>query len=109
MLQPETRYTKLRWFFTIFGLSLYVLDIATDVRLVVKYFMEGEILWMGLTLSFILAGLLVTQTFSYAWYTDDLREGVLDAEEKQAAIPGGSKQELVLHLFGVGIFMRYTQ
>ncbi|XP_075906542.1 XK-related protein 9 [Nelusetta ayraudi] len=107
MLQPETRYTKLRWFFTIFGLSLYVLDIATDVRLVVKYFMEGEILWMGLTLSFILAGLLVTQTFSYAWYADDLREGVLDAEEKKAAIPGGSKRELVLHLFGVGIFMRF--
>lgn len=109
MLQPEARYTKLRWFFTIFGLCLYVLDIATDVRLVVRYFMVGEILWMGLTLSFILAGLLVTQTFSYAWYRDDLREGVLDAEGREAAIPGGSRRELVLHLFGVGIFMRYPQ
>lgn len=104
MLQPETQYTKLRWFFTIFGLSLYVLDIVTDVQLVVKYFMEGEFLWMGLTLGFILAGVLVRQSFSYAWYGDDLKEGVLDAEEKRAA-----KWELVLHIFGVGIFMRYTQ
>lgn len=108
MHQPETRYTKLRWFFTIFGLFLYVLDIVTDVRLVVKFFMEGEFLWMGLTLAFILAGVLVTQTFSLAWRSDDLNQGVLDAEEK-AAIPAGSKRELVLHLFGAGIFMRYTQ
>lgn len=105
MLPPETRYTKLRWFFTIVGLFLYVLDIVTDVQLAVKFFMEGEFLWMGLTLGFILAGVLVTQTFSLAWSRDDLNQGVLDAEEK-AAVPAGSKRELVLHLFGAGIFMR---
>lgn len=82
-----------------------MLDIITDVRLVVKFFLEGEFLWMGLTLSFILAGVVVTQMFSLAWRRDDLNQGVLDAEEK-AAIPAGSTRELVLHLFGAGIFMR---
>lgn len=103
MLEPETpRYTKLRWSFTVLGLILYVLDIGTDVRLVVKYFVEGEYLWMGLTLAFILAGVLVTQTFSFAWERDDVKQ-------KAAAAAGVCKRQLALHLFGVGIFMRYAR
>lgn len=103
MPQSDSQYTKLQWFFTIFSLTLYVSDIMTDTRLAFRYFQEGHFLWMGLTLLFILVGLLVTQAFSYAWSTDDLNDGVFITEGQ----PDTSKCELaVLHLFGMGIFIR---
>lgn len=103
MPQSDSQYTKVQWFFTIFSLTLYVSDIVTDTRLAFRYFQEGHFLWMGLTLLFILVGLLVTQAFSYAWSTDDLNDAVLIPEGQ----PDTSKCELaVLHLFGMGIFIR---
>lgn len=99
----DSQYTKTQWFFTVFSLTLYVSDIVTDTRLAFRYFQEGRFLWMGLTLLFILVGLLVTQAFSYAWSTDDLNKGVLIPERQ----PDTCKCELaVLHLFGMGIFLR---
>lgn len=107
MLQSDSQYTKLRWLLTIAGLFLYVVDIWTDVALALKYFQQNHFVWAGLTLVFVLAGLLVTQIFSYAWYTDDMSAALINAEVKPT-ISGLSKGRLaVLHLFGVGIFTRY--
>uniref|UniRef100_A0A8D3B0C3 XK-related protein n=1 Tax=Scophthalmus maximus TaxID=52904 RepID=A0A8D3B0C3_SCOMX len=89
-------YTKLRWSLTIAGLALYALDIWTDIALALKYFQEKQYAWTGLTLVFVLAGLLTTQLFSYAWYRDDARG------------PGISNcGHAALHLFGLGVFTRY--
>lgn len=107
MLQSDIQYTKLRWLLTIAGLILYVVDICTDIGLAVKYFQEKHFVWTGLTLLFVLAGLLVTQIFSYAWYTDDMHD-VLINPMGQMTISGMSKSGLaVLHLFGMGVFTRY--
>lgn len=109
MFQSDIQYTKLRWLFTIAGLVLYVVDIWTDVGLALKFFQEKHFVWAGLTLVFVLAGLLVTQIFSYAWYRDDMNDVLMNTEEK-TSISGMSTGGLAfLHLFGMGIFIRYYQ
>lgn len=108
MLQSDVvQYTKLRWFLTVAGLLLYVVDIWTDIGLALKYFQEKHFVWTGLTLVFVVAGLLVTQIFSSAWYRDDMNDALLNPKGK-TTMSGMSKRGLVvLHLFGAGIFMRY--
>ncbi|KAM8822827.1 XK-related protein 9 [Spinachia spinachia] len=107
-MQPvDIQYTKLRWLLTIGGLLLYVGDVGTDIGLAVRYFQKGDSVWARLTLAFVLAGLLVTQIFSYAWYEDDMNDVVMNAVGKPT-VSGPSKGSLVvLHLSGVGIFSRY--
>lgn len=86
---------------------MYVVDIWTDIGLALKYFQEKHYVWTGLTLVFVLVGLLVTQIFSYAWYKDDMND-VLINSEGNPTLSGMSKDGLaVLHLFGMGIFTRY--
>uniref|UniRef100_A0A3Q3VQE1 XK-related protein n=1 Tax=Mola mola TaxID=94237 RepID=A0A3Q3VQE1_MOLML len=101
------RTTVLRWLLTIAGLLLHVVDVWTDMALVLKYFQERHFLWTGLTLVFVLSGLVVMQIFSFAWYRDDMNDALLKPEGK-TSMPGLSKCSLaVLHLHGVGIFFRY--
>ncbi|KAM3593066.1 uncharacterized protein V6R79_005419 [Siganus canaliculatus] len=109
MLRSNLQYTKLRWLLTIAGLVLYVVDIGTDVGLAVKYFQERHFLWAGLTLTFVLAGLLVTQTFSYAWYRDDMNDGLITPKGKTIISSTPKSMLAVLHVFGLGIFTRYYQ
>lgn len=108
MLQPDIQYTKVRWLLTVAGGFLYVGDIWTDVGVAVKYFQEEEYVWTGLTLMFVLTGLLVTQIFSYAWYRDDLNDVFINPDGTKE-ISGMSTSGLaVLHAFGLGIFTRYA-
>lgn len=107
MFQSDSQYSKLRWLLTIAGLFLYVFDIATDIGLALKYFQENHYVWGGLTVMFVLTGLLVTQIFSYAWYWDDLSDVLINPEGKKDIL-GMSKVGLaVLHVFGMGIFTRF--
>ncbi|KAL6097901.1 xkr9 [Pungitius sinensis] len=107
MEPADAQYTKLRWLLTVAGLLLYVGDIGTDVGLAGVYFQKGDSVWAGLTLAFVLAGLVVTQIFSYAWYRDDMSDAAKNAAGKPT-VPGLSGGRLVvLHLSGMGIFSRY--
>ncbi|CAJ1082246.1 XK-related protein 9 [Xyrichtys novacula] len=109
MLQSNNQYTKLRWLLTIAGLLFYVVDIFTDVALALNYFLREQFVWSALTVGFVLAGLFVTQIFSYAWYRDDMSDDVINPEGK-TAIFGMSKCGLAaVHLCGMGIFTRYCQ
>lgn len=82
-------------------------DIGTDVALALKYFQEEHFVWGGLTLAFVLMGLLFTQIFSYSWYWDDMNNTFTNPEGKPT-ISGMSKGGLtILHFFGMGIFTRY--
>ncbi|XP_029955897.1 XK-related protein 9 [Salarias fasciatus] len=103
MLQSDNQYSKLRWLLTIVGLVLYAADIGTDIRLAVRYFQEQHYVWCGLTLMFILVGLVVTQIFSCVWYWDDMNNDPINPEIK----PDISMCKIVvLHVFGLGIFTR---
>nr|XP_019942954.1 PREDICTED: XK-related protein 9 [Paralichthys olivaceus] len=107
MLHSESQYTRLRWLLTIAGLVLYVVDIWTDMGLALKYFCEKQYVWTGLTLLFVLAGLLVSQLFSSAWYMDDMKN-VLRNPDGRGTVAGMSTGLLVvLHVFGMGVFSRY--
>lgn len=109
MSTSDFQYTKLRWFLTIGGLLLYATDIWTDICLTIKFYQEEHYLWAGLTLGFVLAGLLVSQIFSYAWYRDDMNDFLINPKGK-ATIAGLSKAGLImLHLLGLGVFIRYYQ
>lgn len=102
-----SHFSKPRWLLSIAGLFMYVADICTDTVLVFMYFEEQHLAFGALTLLFVVAGLLVTQIFSSAWYRDDTNCGLMKAEAK-ATLPGVSKCGLAaLHLLGAGIFIRY--
>ncbi|XP_068160275.1 XK-related protein 9 [Antennarius striatus] len=109
MLQSELQYTKARWLLSLAGLVLYLIDIWTDIGLALKYFQEKHFVWTGLTLVFVLAGLLVTQIFSHAWYSDDLNDVRITPEGTQT-ISGMSRGGLIVrHFFCMGVFTRYYQ
>lgn len=109
MSTSDFQYTKLRWLLTIAGLFLYAADIWMDICLTVTFYQEGHYLWAGLTLSFTLSGLLVSQIFSCAWYWDDMNDFLINPKGK-ATIAGLSKGGLItLHLFGLGVIIRYYQ
>lgn len=109
MSTSDFQYSKLRWFLTIAGLLLYAADIWTDICLAITFYQEEHYLWAGLTLGFVLAGLLVSQIFSYVWYRDDMKDFLINPKGK-ATIAGLSKCGLImLHLFGLGVFIRYYQ
>ncbi|XP_034428458.1 XK-related protein 9 isoform X2 [Hippoglossus hippoglossus] len=107
MLDSDSQYTRLRWLLTIVGLVLYVVDIGTDVGLALRHFGEKQYVWAGLTLLFVLAGLLVSQIFSFAWYRDDMKDGLTNPDGR-GTVAGMSTGELVvLHIFGMGVVSRY--
>ncbi|XP_017261952.1 XK-related protein 9 [Kryptolebias marmoratus] len=101
MEQSDTRFSKLRWLLAVGGLVLYVVDTGTDVALVVGYFLDKQYTWSGLTVMFILTGMLVTQIFSYAWFRDDMKNG------EQITAGMSKSKSAALHVFGMGIFTRY--
>uniref|UniRef100_A0A3Q1EGA4 XK-related protein n=1 Tax=Acanthochromis polyacanthus TaxID=80966 RepID=A0A3Q1EGA4_9TELE len=107
MLQSDNQYSKLRWLLTLGGLFLYVFDIWTDVGLALKHFQDGHYVWSGLTVMFVLTGLLVTQIFSIAWYWDDMSNVFINPQGKSST-SGRTKCGLAaLHVFGMGVFTRY--
>lgn len=109
MSTSDFQYTKLRWLLTIAGLVLYAADIWTDICLTLTFYQEEHYHWSGLTLGFILIGLLVSQIFSYIWYIDDMNDFLINPKGK-ATIAGLPKCGLItLHLFGLGVIIRYYQ
>ncbi|RVE58757.1 hypothetical protein OJAV_G00198230 [Oryzias javanicus] len=90
------RWSKLRTIFLFIGFVLYLMDIGTDICLVLNCIKDGQYLWGGMTMMFVLTGTLSTQPFSYAWYRDDAGK----AETLKAGVTA-------LHMFGLGTIYRY--
>uniref|UniRef100_A0A3B3UK53 XK-related protein n=1 Tax=Poecilia latipinna TaxID=48699 RepID=A0A3B3UK53_9TELE len=90
-----------RWLLALVGLFMYLGDIGTDTALVFTYFHEEHYVWSGLTALFIITGLTVNQIFSYAWFLEDMHKNVMDSKPK--------RWYLVLHIFGMGILLRYVR
>ncbi|XP_060949527.1 XK-related protein 9 [Limanda limanda] len=107
MLYSDSQYTRLRWLLTIAGLVLYVVDIGTDVALALRYFGEEQYVGAGLTLLFVLAGLLVSQIFSFAWYRDDMKDGLTNPDGRGTVAGMSTGGLVVLHVFGMGVVSRY--
>ncbi|KAG7488530.1 hypothetical protein MATL_G00035630 [Megalops atlanticus] len=96
------RFTKLRYFCSIVGVILYVVDIGSDIWVAVQFYQDGHYAWFVLTLLLVLSGSVSTQIFSYAWFRDDIEQGDLAC--------GMTKTQLVfLHVLQLGTFTRYYQ
>ncbi|CAB1350007.1 unnamed protein product [Coregonus sp. 'balchen'] len=87
-------------------LGFYLVDIVTDVGLAVKYFLNGHLVWAGLTLLFVVIGSTATQVFSYSWYRDDTRNPLVNPGGDRL-ISGMNRGGLIgLHVVQMGIFTR---
>ncbi|KAF7213941.1 XK-related protein 9 isoform X1 [Nothobranchius furzeri] len=101
-MQPsDVVFSKRRWLLNAGGLAFYVLDICTDVALAVQYFEQKQYVWSGMTVMFVMAAVVVTQIFSCAWYWED------KDENNQTALDMSKRKIAVLHVFVLGINMRY--
>lgn len=98
--QSNKQYSKWRWLLALVGLFMYLGDICTDTVLVFRYFHEKRYVWSGLTALFIITALAVNQIFSYTWFLEDMHKNVMDSKPK--------RRFLALHIFGMGILLRYV-
>ncbi|MEQ2225626.1 hypothetical protein ILYODFUR_019417 [Ilyodon furcidens] len=95
-------YSKWRWLLNLGGLFMYIGDICTDTALAFRYFQEAQYVWSGMTALFIITGLVINQIFSYAWFSDNMED-----KQEQVMICRSKGRLLALHVFGMGIFLRY--
>lgn len=89
-----------RFAWTVFGILTYILDIGADIWVAFQYFDKGHYSWFALTLVFVLIATVTIQIFSLSWFSDDPPE----SSDTRRCSPG---QITVVHLFQMGIFIRY--
>lgn len=90
-----------RFAWTVFGILTYILDIGADIWVAFQYFDKGHYSWFALTLVFVLIATVTIQIFSLSWFSDDPPE----SSDTRRCSPG---QITVVHLFQMGIFIRYV-
>ncbi|KAJ8413402.1 hypothetical protein AAFF_G00093980 [Aldrovandia affinis] len=102
MPNTRTKFTVLRYLHIVVGVTLYVVDVGTDIWVAAQFGCDGHYTWFTLTLSLVLSGSLVTQIFSYTWFSDDIkrRESSCEMTRPQLILP---------HILQFGIFIRYFQ
>ncbi|KAK7445359.1 hypothetical protein BaRGS_00040347, partial [Batillaria attramentaria] len=57
------RFTRLDFVLGIVGIILYIVDIATDLQLAISYFLDGHVIYGGLTTAFIGLAYIVVSVF----------------------------------------------
>ncbi|XP_061095976.1 XK-related protein 9 [Conger conger] len=98
MPEPNSKFTLLRYILATVGIILYIVDTGTDIWVAVQYYADKCYGWFALTIFFVLAGSLVPQIFSYAWFRDD---GKIDKRKRT--------QLIFIHILQLGVFTRYFQ
>ena len=77
--QPPRRYHQVKsrrvhviWdSFAVISILTFVADIASDIVVSVRYFLDGSYLWFSLTVAFVISSSIVTQIFSACWFYED--------------------------------------
>ena len=71
--QAKLRRVHVVWdvFAVIFIILTFVADIASDVVVSVRYFLDGSYLWFLLTVVFVISSSIVVQIFSACWFYED--------------------------------------
>ena len=57
--------------FAVISILTFVADIASDIVVSVRYFLDGSYLWFSLTVAFVISSSIVTQIFSACWFYED--------------------------------------
>uniref|UniRef100_A0A3P9DT83 XK-related protein n=1 Tax=Maylandia zebra TaxID=106582 RepID=A0A3P9DT83_9CICH len=98
------KYNCWDFVFTCVGLPLFVLDVVLDVLAAVSFYKERAYVYLGVLVLFLLGSSLLTQAYSWLWYSYD------DFERKTKVEKLPSPRQLkLLHVFQLGIyFSRHT-
>uniref|UniRef100_A0A3Q4HPG0 XK-related protein n=1 Tax=Neolamprologus brichardi TaxID=32507 RepID=A0A3Q4HPG0_NEOBR len=96
MLGTRTKFKYNCWdfFFTCVGLPLFMLDIVLDVLAAVSFYKERAYVYLGVLLLFLLGSSLLTQAYSWLWYSYD----EFERKTKVEKLPS-PRQLKLLHFF----------
>uniref|UniRef100_A0A3P9DTS7 XK-related protein n=1 Tax=Maylandia zebra TaxID=106582 RepID=A0A3P9DTS7_9CICH len=102
--RTKFKYNCWDFVFTCVGLPLFVLDVVLDVLAAVSFYKERAYVYLGVLVLFLLGSSLLTQAYSWLWYSYD------DFERKTKVEKLPSPRQLkLLHVFQLGIyFSRHT-
>uniref|UniRef100_A0A3Q4MTP7 XK-related protein n=1 Tax=Neolamprologus brichardi TaxID=32507 RepID=A0A3Q4MTP7_NEOBR len=102
--RTKFKYNCWDFFFTCVGLPLFMLDIVLDVLAAVSFYKERAYVYLGVLLLFLLGSSLLTQAYSWLWYSYD----EFERKTKVEKLPS-PRQLKLLHVFQLGIyFSRHT-
>ncbi|XP_006631474.2 XK-related protein 8 [Lepisosteus oculatus] len=105
-----SKYSWLDFFFTLLGVCTFLFDLGSDVWVAVDFFSRGDYFWCGTVVGFIAVSSAVVQMFSWLWYRydrqlEDFRALTLTED---FLLRGRGRCCLnLLHIFQLGLFMRY--
>ncbi|XP_073677684.1 XK-related protein 8.3 [Garra rufa] len=106
------KYSLLDLFFTVFGVCTYLFDVGSDLWVAKVFYMQGEFVWFGVLVGFMLVSSVVVQLFSWLWlsYDRDLKDFESQASAGNVVLLSGAKRVkllLVLHVCQLGFFIRH--
>ncbi|KAL0961802.1 hypothetical protein UPYG_G00331900 [Umbra pygmaea] len=98
------KYPVLDFLFTVVGLVFFLLDIVLDIWAVVSFYQEEAYVYMGLLVFLLVGSSLLVQAFSLLWFLYDT-DG---KETKTESLVKNISSLKVLHVFQMGVFLRYA-
>ncbi|XP_047493660.1 uncharacterized protein LOC125042208 [Penaeus chinensis] len=103
--------------FLLVSMATFAVDIGTDLNLVIRYYLEGSVIWAGLTLALVIVPAIVVMIMSMKWhygeavaeevYTANDVEQASESEKKPTKTSSVSKLCWLAHICLWGILHRY--
>lgn len=101
--RTKFKYNDWDFFFTCVGLPLFLLDVVLDVLAAVSFYKERAYVYLGVLVLFLLGSSLLTQAYSWLWYSYD----EFERKTKVEKLPS-PRQLKLLHVFQLGIYFRHA-
>ncbi|CAL4121671.1 unnamed protein product, partial [Meganyctiphanes norvegica] len=59
LLFCKRTFRKYKWIFDLIKLIVYIVDVGTDINVAIDYYIQGDVVWAGLTITFVIIPLLI--------------------------------------------------
>uniref|UniRef100_A0A3Q4HBI9 XK-related protein n=1 Tax=Neolamprologus brichardi TaxID=32507 RepID=A0A3Q4HBI9_NEOBR len=100
--QANFKYSCWDFLFTCVGLPLFMLDIGLDIWTAVSFYKEKAYVCLAVLLFLLLGSSLLTQAYSWLWYSYDNFEMKTNVEKLPSP-----RQLKLLHVFQLGIYFSF--
>jgi len=117
------KYSLFEYLFTLLGLGFFLVDIALDIRTVVKFYQDGAYVYMTVMIVLLLGSSVLLQVFSWLWYSEfletkletnveetkletNVEETRLQLETKVEEFANRNKLIKPLHFLQLGVYLR---
>lgn len=98
------KYSRVDFVFSLAGLVFFLADIVLDVWALVHFYLDGEYIYMGLLVLFLVGSSILGQLFSWLWYRYDNYE---THSRSEGCV---NKTVLIgLHFFQCGVYLRWCE